>query len=466
MKRTCSVVVLAFALAATTVSAQILPTATPESVGVSADRLDRLHRGMQGFVDRHEVAGIVTLLARGGKVIDLRAYGMQDAEARTPMKTDTLFRIASMSKPITSVAVMMLYEEGRLSLTDPVSRFIPAFKDTKVLAKSEAGVVTLEAAKRPSTIRDLLSHRSGLSYGFLDGSPVGEAYRRTGVSDGLTVTGGSLAENIDKLAQAPLQSQPGAEWHYSLGVDVLGRVVEVASGMPFDVFLRERIFKPLKMEETAFDVPEAKWSRFATVYSPDGKGGVRPMKDPETFANTIMSPIGYYKAPKRYFSGGAGLVSKASDYARFAQMLLNGGELDGVRLLSPKTIELMAMSHTSDLKGDQPLLGPGAGFGLGFKVVTDLAASQATGSEGMYGWSGIYGTNFWVDPKEKLAAVMMVQLYPGTPIAPTFQTLTYQSLIGPPVPVPGRAPASRLRPTTSAAPIFKHLRWGPTPSAN
>ena len=313
-------------------------------------------------------------------------------------------------------------------------------------------MITLEAAKRPITIRDLLSHRSGLSYGFLDASPVGDAYRRTGVSDGLTVTPGTLAENIDKLAQAPLQSQPGAEWHYSLGVDVLGRVVEVASGMPFDVFLRERIFKPLKMEETAFDVPEAKWSRFATVYSPDGKGGVRPMKDPETFGNTIMSPISYYKAPKKYFSGGAGLVSKAGDYARFAQMLLNGGELDGVRLLSPKTIELMTMSHTSDLKGDQPILGPGVGFGLGFKVVTDLAASQATGSEGIYGWSGIYGTNFWVDPKEKLAAVMMVQLYPGAPIAPTFQTLTYQSLIGPPVPVPARAPASRPRPTTSAAP--------------
>jgi CubicO group peptidase (beta-lactamase class C family) len=451
MKRCCGAVVLALAFAATTLSAQTLPTATPESVGVSTERLDKMHRGMQGFVDRHDAAGLVTLLVRGGKVIDLRAYGMQDAKAGTPMKTDTLFRIASMSKPITSVAVMMLYEEGRLALTDPVAKFIPAFKDTKVLAKSEGSVVTLEAAKRPITIRDLLSHRSGLSYGFLDASPVGEAYRRTGVSDGLTVTPGTLAENIDKLAQAPLQSQPGAEWHYSLSVDVLGRVVEVASGLPFDVFLRDRIFKPLRMDETGFDVPEAKWSRFATVYSPDGKGGVRPMKDPETFANTIMSPIGYYKAPKKYFSGGAGLVSKAGDYARFAQMLLNGGGLDGVRLLSPKTIELMAMSHTSDLKGEQPVLGPGAGFGLGFKVVTDLAASQATGSEGIYGWSGIYGTNFWVDPKEQLVALMMVQLYPGAPIAPTFQTLTYQALIGPPLPVPARAPAARPRSTAAAA---------------
>jgi CubicO group peptidase (beta-lactamase class C family) len=457
MKRICGAVVLAFAFAATTLSSQSLPTGTPESVGVSTERLDRLHRGMQGFVDRHEVAGIVTLIERGGKVIDLRAYGMQDAETRTPMKTDTLFRIASMSKPITSVAVMMLYEEGRLALTDPVSRYIPAFKDTKVLAKSEGGVVTLEAAKRQITIRDLLTHRSGLSYGFLDGSPVGEAYRRTGVSDGLTVTSGSLAENIDKLAQAPLQSQPGAEWHYSLGVDVLGRVIEVVSGMPFDVFLRERIFKPLKMDETGFDVPDAKWSRFATVYSPDGNGGVRPMKDPETFTNTIMSPNAYYKAPKHYFSGGAGLTSKATDYARFAQMLLNGGELDGVRLLSPKTIELMTVSHTADIKSDGPIpvLGAGAGFGLGFKVTTDLAASQATGSEGNYGWSGIYGTNFWVDPKEKMAAVMMVQRYPGAPVAAAFQTLVYQSLIGAPVPVPVRAPASRVRTTTSNVPATK-----------
>jgi CubicO group peptidase (beta-lactamase class C family) len=210
---------------------------------------------------------------------------------------------------------------------------------------------------------------------------------------------------------------------------VLGRVVEVASGQRFDVFLRERIFTPLKMVDTGFVVPEATWPRLATVYAPDGAGGIRPMKDPEAFGNTHMSPIAYYKAPKSYFSGGAGLASTAADYGRFAQMLLNGGVLDGARLLSPKTIELMTASHTADL-GASPVVGAGAGFGLGFRVVTDLAASQAVGSVGNYGWSGIYGTVFWVDPQEQLVAIMMVQRYPGAgPVQSAFQPLVYQTLV-------------------------------------
>jgi CubicO group peptidase (beta-lactamase class C family) len=449
MQRWTSLFAVAVTFRAWTALAQGLPVAPPESVGVSSARLERLHQGMQGFITRHEAAGIVTLLARGGRVVDLRAFGSQDVDAGVPMKTDTIFRIASMSKPITSVAIMMLVEEGRLSLTDQVARYIPAFRDTRVVAKSGAGdTVTLEPMRRPMTIRDLLTHRSGLTYGFQDAGPVGQSYRRTGVSDGLTVTEGTLAENIEKLAHAPLLSQPGAEWHYSLGVDVLGRIVEVASGMPFDVFLRNRIFTPLKMVDTGFDVPQSKWSRFAAVYSPDGNNGIRLMKDPEAFGNTYMSPFQAYKAPKQYFSGGAGLVSTASDYVRFAQMLLNGGELDGQRLLSPKTIELMTSSHTTDLPGPQG--GPGSDFGLGFRVVTDLGDSQALGSEGMYGWIGIYGTTFWVDPKEKLVAIMMVQRYPGSPVGGAFQTLTYQALVGPPQPVPARTSPGRLRPTTAA----------------
>jgi CubicO group peptidase (beta-lactamase class C family) len=192
---------------------------------------------------------------------------------------------------------------------------------------------------------------------------------------------------------------------------VLGRIVEVASGIPFDVFLRERIFTPLKMVDTAFDVPEAKWSRFSTVYSPDANDGIRPMKDPESFINTDMSPWQYYQSPKKYFSGGAGLASTASDYFRFAQMLLNGGELDGVRLLGTKTVQAMTTSHTEDIPGAEG--GPGSGFGLGFRVVTDLGNSQLIGSKGMYGWGGIYGTSFWIDPQEKLVAIMMVQKYPA-----------------------------------------------------
>jgi CubicO group peptidase (beta-lactamase class C family) len=209
---------------------------------------------------------------------------------------------------------------------------------------------------------------------------------------------------------------------------VLGRIVEVVSGQSFDVFLREKIFKPLGMTDTAFDVSDAKWPRLATVYAPDGAGGVRPMKDPESFGNTHMSPLAYYKAPKRYFSGGAGLTSTARDYARFAQMLLNGGSLDGVRLLGPKTVELMTGSQTSDLPPIEGLLGPGAQFGLGFRVVTDIAATQTQGSVGLFGWRGIYGTVFWVDPKERLVAIMMVQRYPGSTVAAGFQPLVYQAL--------------------------------------
>jgi CubicO group peptidase (beta-lactamase class C family) len=324
---------------------------------------------------------------------------------------------------------MMLFEEGRLALTDPVSRFIPAFREMKVLTRGAPGTEpVLAPARRQITIRDLLTHRSGLTYGFLDNAQVGNAYRDGGVTDGLTVAEISLADNIDRLAQAPLVSQPGAEWHYSLSTDVLGRVVEVASGMPLDRFFAERIFKPLRMNDTAFDVAEAKWSRFATAYTPDGNGGIRAMKSPESFGNTRMAP-GDYRAGKHYFSGGAGLTSTAQDYSRFAQMLLNGGVLGGARILGPKPVELMTTSHTLDLNlATTPVLGPGAEWGLGFKITSDLGATQLPGSVGMYGWSGIYGTFFWVDPQERLVGVMMVQRYPGPPAAAPFQALTYQAI--------------------------------------
>jgi len=398
---------------------------TPASVGISAERLKRLHAGMQSFVDRKEAAGIVTLIARDGKVVDVNASGFQDVAAKTPMRTDTLFRIASMTKPVTSVALMMLYEEGKLLLTDPVSKFIPAFKSSRVLE----GAADPVAARRGINLRDLLTHRSGITYGFINGGPVGGGYRKNGIVDGLATTNLTLAEAIDKLAAEPLIAHPGAAWNYSLSTDVLGRVVEVASGMPFEVFVRERILKPLRMGDTDFVVPEAKWPRLATAYAPDGAGGIRPMTDPETFGNTVMSPGTSYKPEgKTYYSGGAGLVSTARDYARFGQMLLNGGALDGARLLSPKTVELMTASHTADLP-PSGLIGGGAQFGLGFRVVTDVGATQTLGSNGTYGWSGIYGTNFWVDPKERLVAIVMVQRYPGSQVAGAFTPLVYQSLI-------------------------------------
>ena len=406
-------------------AAQQRSAATAEGVGISSERLGRLHRGMQAFIDRHDAGGIVTLIARDGHVVDVHASGFLDVESRAPMKTDAIFRIASMTKPITSVAVMMLYEEGGLLLTDPVSKFIPAFKNSRVMAADG----TTAPARRPITIRDLLSHRSGITYGFLNGGPVGEAYRKEGVLDGLTVMPTTLAEAIDKLAAAPLVSQPGAAWNYSLSTDVLGRVVEVVSGKPFDLFLRDRVFAPLGMTDTGFEVPDAKWSRLATAYAPDGAGGIRPMKDPEAFGNAVFSPAASYKPGKRYFSGGAGLTSTAGDYAKFCQMLVNGGAVDGVRLLSPRTVELMTANHTSDLAPVGGLLGAGTAFGLGFQVTTDAAATQTLGSNGAYGWSGIYGTVFWIDPKEKLVAIMMVQRYPGSPVAAAFRPLVYQALV-------------------------------------
>jgi CubicO group peptidase (beta-lactamase class C family) len=400
------------------------PSLAPSAVGVSAQRLQRLHDGMKGFVDRNEAAGIVTLIVRDGKMVDFHATGYQDKDSKTPMRTDTIFRIMSMTKPVTSVAVMMLYEEGKLFLTDPVAKFIPAFKSAQVL---EQGADKPVPARRAITIRDLLSHRSGISYNFLNGGPVGASYRKSGVTDGFTTTPMTLAEGIDKLAAEPLIAHPGAAFNYSLSTDVLGRVVEVASGQPFDVFLRERIFKPLKMVDTDFTVPEAKWSRLATVYSPDGAGGIRPMKDPESFGNAVFGPVASYKS-KTYFSGGAGLVSTAADYSRFAQMLLNGGSFDGAQILSPKSIELMTANHTADLPPGG-LLGPGTGFGLGFRVVTDNALTGALGSNGRYGWLGIYGTEFWIDPKERLIAIVLVQRYPGSTVAAAFQPLVYQALV-------------------------------------
>ena len=403
-------------------AAQQLPTAPPPSVGISTERLERMHRGMQAFVDRREVAGIVTLVARDGKIVDVHAVGFQDVESKTPMRADTIFRIASMSKPITSVAVMMLYEEGKLLLTDPIAKYIPSFKNQRV-----ATGTSTEPARRDISIRDLLSHRSGLSYGFLDEGPVGNAYRATRVSDGLTVTSGTIAENVDRLAAAPLVSQPGTEWHYSLSTDVLGRLVEVVSAMPFDAFLRERIFTPLGMTDTSFDVPDAKWSRLATVYSPERSSGIRPMKDPETFLNTVMSPIAYYKSPKRYFSGGAGLTSTIHDYARFAEMLLNGGTFGNVRLLSPKTVELMTLSHTADVPSSPILLrgrrvrtrvpgdhrprgGADTRLGRDVRLERDLRHELLGGSERAS------------DRDHDGAAV------PGATVSSSFQMLVYQAL--------------------------------------
>ena len=343
----------------------ILASAPPASVGLSAERLARMRRAMQGYVDRAELAGAVMLVARDGRLAELSAVGQQDRERQVPMRTDTLFRIASQTKAITSVAVLLLYQEGRFLLTDQISGFLPEFKGPKVLVPGKDGTAPqLVAVERGITIRDLLTHRSGITYGFLDNGPVGDAYRKERVTDGLSSPEMSLADNMTRLSRAPLVSQPGREYRYGLNTDVLGRLVEVVSGQPLDVFVRERLFRPLGMDDTAFVVPDAKWPRLSVVYTGAEGGGLRPMKDPESFDLLVMSPWDYYRPSKKYLSGGAGLVSTAADYARFLEMLRRGGELGGSRLLSPKTVELMTASHTTTSPAGR--LGGGKSSGWGW----------------------------------------------------------------------------------------------------
>ena len=415
MKRAGLATALLLALAHAAV-AQGLPTTKPESMGVSSPRLDRLHRVMQGYIDRHELPGMVVVIARGGKTVDFRTFGTA--------RPDSLFRIASMSKPITSAAVMMLVDDGKLLLSDPVAKYLPELKDMQVavLPKDGKGTPKLVPAERPITIRDLLTHRSGISYGFIEAGPVGDAYRKNAVDDGLGERDVTLAENVARLARAPLVSQPGHDFHYGLSIDVLGRVIEVVSGQTLDVFLAERVFKPLRMNDTAFVVPDAKWSRLVPPWTSG-----HPMAEHETFmeGRLTLAPQVYHPG-KKYLSGGAGLVSTASDYARFAQMLANGGELEGVRVLSRKTVELMTASHTRDLPHE--LGDDGHDFGLGFAVTVDVGATQQPGSVGAFGWAGIFGTTFFVDPKEKLVAVLMTQAFPQSSWNDEFQVLTYAAL--------------------------------------
>jgi CubicO group peptidase (beta-lactamase class C family) len=393
---------------------------------MSSTRLARIGPAIRRYVDQRVVAGVVTLVARNGRVVELDTAGWRDVTSRSPMRRNTIFRIASMTKAVTSVAAMMLVEEGRLRLADSVSKFIPQFRETKV----RVGPDSLVPPNRPITVHDLLTHRSGLVYGFIDTSAVGKAYRAARVNDGVSGVDSTQAENMTRLAAQPLASQPGHEWRYSISVDVLGRVVEVVSGLTLEQFFQRRIFNPLRMHDTGFRVPDQKLGRLATSYTGE-HGSLRAMATTDSWADGRLR-LGLFGGPgtrgsSTFFSGGAGLFSTADDYARFAQMLLNGGVLDGVRLLSRKTVELMTADATSDLKDP---LGPGVGFGLGFAIVRDLGASALLGSKGMYSWGGILGTSFWIDPQERLIGILMMQLFPNRDdVNEVFQTLTYAAVV-------------------------------------
>ncbi len=397
-----------FVCCATSVLGQSLDRLSrAEDAGFSSERLARVTKLFMESVDSGAIPGTVLLVARDGKLVYLQALGFQDREKHVPMKPDAVFRIASMSKPITSVAVMVLAEEGKLDLLAPVSKYLPEFKDVKVgVEKEDSGTgkpsLSLEAPRQQMTVWDLLRHTSGLVYGGMGKTLVHEAYNAANLFDG----GQTLEEFVTKLSKLPLAHQPGTVWEYGMSIDVLGRIVEVVSKMPFDRFLEERITKPLNMPDTAFYLSATQASRLA-----------EPQEDPVTYKRPdVAKADDLTKEKQKWFSGGGGLLSTAHDYARFCQMLLNGGELEGVRLLSPKTVAVMTADQLppgmprSGFEDLAPTLEMGQSFGLGFAVRTGPGHNPLSGSVGDYFWAGAYGTYFWIDPREKLFAVMMVQM--------------------------------------------------------
>jgi CubicO group peptidase (beta-lactamase class C family) len=404
------------------VFAQALPAAPPEAVGLSPARLSRLSETMKRYVDEGRIAGTVTLVARDGRVAFFEAAGRADVENGLPMQKDSIFRIASQSKAVTSVATMMLVEEGRILLNDPVHKFIPAFKSTSVVVPPATNAapgspVAVVAARRPITIRDLLTHTAGIGYG---GNAARAQYDAAGFDSWYFADKQEpIATWIDRLAAMPFDAQPGEAYVYGYATDILGAVVEKVSGVALDVFFRTRIFEPLKMVDTCFFLPVEKRARLATVYAAGPTGVIARAPD------AGRSQGAYVDGPRAAFSGGAGLLSTAADYARFLQMLLNGGELDGVRILGPKTVELMTSNHTGSLYSNGNF-----GFGLGFEVTEHVGRAGRPGSVGEFGWGGAYYTSYWVDPQEKLVVVFMSQLLPsgGLDLQGKLRTLIYQSI--------------------------------------
>jgi len=417
MLRTSRHIALALLLAAPALHAQGAAAGT----GFAADRLERIDRFIQAAVDSGRIAGAVGLVVRDGDVVYERAFGWSDREANRRMTPDAIFRIASQTKALTTTAIMMLVEEGKIALDDPVSRFIPAYAKTTVASRADTGR-TVTPAKRQITIKDLLTHTAGISYG-VDRS-VADRYRAAGLGP---VAGWGwytadkdepICTTMERLATLPFVAQPGEAFVYGYNTDILGCVVERASGIPLDVFIRTRITEPLRMTDTHFFLPQAKRERFTAVYASD------------TVGRFVRAPDGargqghYVTGPRRSFAGGAGLVSTARDYARFLRMLLNGGELDGVRLLSPKTVDVMTSDQIGQLYGR-----PGQGFGLGFYVVEKPGAANLA-TVGSYGWGGAYGSTYLVDPAEGLIVAFMIQQLPNrTDVPAKFQTLVYQALV-------------------------------------
>jgi CubicO group peptidase (beta-lactamase class C family) len=393
----------------------------PEAVGFSSKRLERIDHKVMTAIEQDQLAGAISLIVKNGRAVHFKPYGMMDRENNTPMPKDAIFRIASMSKAVTSVGVMLLYEEGHFLLNDPVHKFIPAFRNPQVAvppaddAPDRVQYATVDA-KREITIRHLLTHTAGLTYG---SGLAEQAYREADLQGWYFADKDeTIGQCIERLATLPLHGHPGEAWQYGYSTDVLGYFIEKVSGLPLDRFFSERIFKPLNMKDSYFFLPREKAERLAPVYGFDDQGNLNLME-----SNTDTD---YLHGPRKCFSGGAGLLSTATDYARFLQMLLNGGELEGIRLLSPHTVKLMHVNHVEDKyqSGDR-------GFGLGFWVLQDLGRYGEVGSLDSYGWGSAYYPLYWVDPRENMIALFMTQLMPakGQSLKREYQNMVYHAMI-------------------------------------
>lgn len=390
-------------LLSSTIAAADLSRSRPEELGISSERLGRLDTVLNSYVEENLIAGQVLLVLRKGRIAHSLANGMRDIEATDPMKEDTIFRIASQTKALVSTGIMILHERGQLDISHPLSRYIPEWENVQVAVPNENGSYNVEPVERPITLRHLLTHTAGMSYG------TGPASREWEEADfqgwyfaNKTET---IGESIARMASLPLDAHPGTAWIYGYNTDILGAVIEKASGMDLNNFLQQEIFEPLEMSDSHFYLPENKRDRLAVVYQPKPGGGIQAI--PAT--DGMRSQGLYIDGPRISYSGGAGLLSTANDYARFLQMTLNGGELDGKRILSRKTIELMTTNHLGDLP-----FRSGQGFGLGFSIVTDLGERGTLGSVGEYGWGGAYHSTYWVDPLEELVVVYLTQIIPAT----------------------------------------------------
>ena len=389
----------------------------PVEAGFSKERLQRIFPAMQKYIDENLTPGVLTAIMRKGKIVHLKTQGYMDVENEIPLQEDSIFRIASMTKPIASIALMILWEEGHFQLNDPVSKFIPSFSQTKVSSTGDVSGKTgiLENPKREITIRDMLTHTAGLANSYIGNR---QAYRRAMNLPRPK----SNAEQIDRLSKLPLNYHPGEQWQYSAATNVVGHLVEIISGQSLDIFLEERIFMPLDMKDTHFYLEDTKGGRLTAQYVP-GKNNKIKLQDPGSEKSRWIT------SPRNIFSGGGGLVSTARDYLRFQQMVLNAGELNDIRILAPSTVSLILENHTDDL----PiwLTGPGTGFGLGYGVIVDRGKASTPLSEGSAYWGGAYCTISWIDREKDLVGLMMTQVRPYTHIniRSDFQVLTYQALI-------------------------------------